>query len=79
MAGLPVVAGDTPEIRRVVEAAAAGVLVDPLDSDDIASALNEMWADEDRRRQMSAKALEAARRYCWEEEAPRLLEIYQSL
>lgn len=79
MAGLPVLAGDTPEIRRVIEDTGAGVLVDPQDPDAIADALRELLADEPRRRHMGAAALRSAHRYCWEQEAPRLLEAYAQL
>ena len=79
MAGLPVVAGDTPEIRRVIEETEAGVLVDPGDPGAIAEAIRELLADEPRRRHMAEAARRAAERYCWEREVPRLLQTYGQL
>ena len=79
MAGLPVVAGDTPEIRRVIEETEAGVLVDPGDPDAIADAIRELLSDEPRRRRMGEAALRSAERYCWEREVPRLLQAYEQL
>lgn len=79
MAGLPVLAGDTPEIRSVIEDTGAGVLVDPADPDAIAAPLRELLTDEPRRRQLGEAAARSARRYCWEREAPRLLEVYAQL
>ena len=79
MAGLPVVAGDTPEIRRVIEETGAGVLVDPGDPEAIAEAIRELLTDLPRRRRMGEAALRSAERYCWEREIPRLLEVYEQL
>lgn len=79
MAGLPVVAGDTPEIRRVIEDTGAGVLVDPTDPGALGAVLEPLLADAERRQALRHAALEGARRYCWEQEAGRLLEIYESL
>ena len=79
MAGLPVLAGDTPEIRRVIEDTGAGALVDPEDPDAIADGIRELLTDEGRRRRMGEAALRSAERYCWEREAPHLLEAYEQL
>lgn len=79
MAGIPVLAGDTPEIRAVIEQTGAGVLVDPLDPGAIGSALESLLAEAPRREALARAARSAARRYCWEQEAPRLLEVYRSL
>ena len=79
MAGLPVVAGDTPEIRRVIEETEAGVLVDPGDPDAIAGAIGDLLADGPRRRRLGEAALRSAERYCWEREVPRLLRVYEQL
>lgn len=79
MAGLPVVAGDTPEIRRVIEETEAGVVVDPADPEAIAEAIRELLTDLPRRRRMGEAALRHAERYCWEREVPRLLQAYEQL
>lgn len=79
MAGLPVLAGDTPEIRRVIEATDAGLIVDPLDSDAITAALAQLLSDPGRRDEYAAAARFAARRNCWEVESQGLLELYARL
>ena len=56
MAGLPVVASDFPEIRRVVEAHDIGLLFDPETPGELAGALGRLIADGDLAR--------AARRQC---------------
>lgn len=79
IAGLPVLAGDTPQIRQVITDTGAGVVADARDPRAIAGALRSLFDDTDLRRQLSTAAQVAARRYCWEQEAPRLLALYASL
>ena len=79
VAGLPVLAGDTPQIRKVIVDTGAGVLTDPRNPAAIAEALRSLYADIEGRSQLAAAARQAAHNYCWEAEAPRLLALYDSL
>jgi len=79
MAGLPVLGGDTPEIRAVLESTGAGLVVDAADVEAIAAALCALRDDGSRRQHLAAAARAAATRYCWEREAPSLLELYAGL
>jgi len=79
MAGLPVLGGDTPEIRATLEATGAGVVVAATDPDAIAAALCALRDDGDRRRELGAAARRAAASHCWECEAPVLVELYAGL
>ncbi|MDP7448879.1 MAG: glycosyltransferase family 4 protein [Candidatus Latescibacteria bacterium] len=79
IAGLPVLAGDTPQIRRVMLDTGAGVVADPENPSAIADSLRGLFADAEGRSQLSVAARSAARRFCWEKEAPRLLALYESL
>jgi glycosyltransferase involved in cell wall biosynthesis len=82
MAGLPVVASDLPEIRRVVTAGdpPVGELFEPSSARSIAAAVRRVVADpelyEARRRQARALALE---RFNWKLEGERLVAIYSEL
>lgn len=78
-AGLPVIGGDTPAIRAVIEATDAGLTVDPFDPLAIAGALTRLVDDDDLRQRCAAAAAAAAESYCWEAEAPRLLAVYEGL
>jgi glycosyltransferase involved in cell wall biosynthesis len=82
MGGLPVIASDLPEIRRVVTMGdpPVGELFDPSSPDAIAGALNAVLDDPDRyaARRFQARAL-AERRLNWEVEERRLLELYDRL
>lgn len=79
MAGLPVLASDFPEMRAVVEDSAAGEVVDPQDMAGIRDRLRALLKDEARRKTYSQAALAAARRYNWEQEAPKLVALYAAL
>lgn len=79
MAGLPVVASDFPEIRRVIETHDVGLLVDPADLDAVISALRRLIDDRDLRARLRANALRAAPQLSWETQVPALLEPYEAL
>ena len=79
MAGVPVLAGDTPEIRNVIEATGAGEVTAPADVDAVGASLRRLIDDEPRRRVYREAALQAAAKYNWELEAPKLVELYDSL
>jgi len=57
----------------------AGVVADPENPSAIADSLRGLFADAEGRSQLSVAARSAARRFCWEKEAPRLLALYESL
>jgi glycosyltransferase involved in cell wall biosynthesis/ubiquinone/menaquinone biosynthesis C-methylase UbiE len=79
MAGVPVVASDFPEIRRIIEEFNAGVLIDPHKPEEIAKGINYLLEDEERRKEMARNAKRASRRYNWQNEEPKLFDIYNSL
>lgn len=79
MAGVPVVASDFPEIRRIIEEFNAGVLIDPHKPEEIARGINYLLEDEVRRKEMARNAKRASRRYNWQHEELKLLDIYNSL
>lgn len=79
-AGVPVVASDFPEIRAVVEAADAGLLVDPLDGDAVAAAVRTLLADDESAAAMGKRGREyVLAHHTWEAQAPILLDLYADL
>ncbi|MDD5583478.1 MAG: glycosyltransferase family 4 protein [Candidatus Omnitrophica bacterium] len=78
-AGVPVVASDFPEIRKVVQEFDAGVLIDPHVPENIARGINTIISNEARRKQMSANAKKASLKYNWENEKSKLVTMYKSL
>lgn len=76
MAGVPVVACDFPEIKRVVEGDHTGLTIDSHDPKQIAEAVNTLLADEKLRKEFSENSKKASGKYNWETEKSRFLQIY---
>lgn len=79
MAGVPVVACDFPEIKRVVEGDKTGICIDSHNPEEIAKAVNQLLSDEMLRNQLSRNSIKASFKYNWENEKLRLYETYSSL
>jgi glycosyltransferase involved in cell wall biosynthesis len=73
--GVPVVAGNRTSLVEVV--GDAGILVDPLDTDAIASGLSQVLGDEDLREELGSRGLERSRLFNWRATAKRTLEVYE--
>jgi glycosyltransferase involved in cell wall biosynthesis len=74
-AGVPVVATSVPAVAEV--AGDAAVLVPPGDVSALADALETLWDDEDRRRELVAAGLERARGYSWEACLEGMVGLYR--
>jgi glycosyltransferase involved in cell wall biosynthesis len=82
MAGLPVVASDLPEIRRVVSEGSppVGELFDPDDPESIASAIHRVLADpEEYKARAKMARLLALRQHNWQAQAHILDRVYERL
>jgi glycosyltransferase involved in cell wall biosynthesis len=77
MAGLPVVASDFPEIRRVVHAHEIGLLFDPETPGALAAALGRMIADKGFRGRLAANARASAWALSWEAQEGALVRLYE--
>jgi glycosyltransferase involved in cell wall biosynthesis len=75
--GTPVVASNISSIPEV--AGSAALLVNPRDTLEIVSALENALDDTDLRADLRTRGLEQASRFTWERSARHLLEIYQGL
>ena len=73
--GVPVIAGNRTSLREVV--GDAGLLVDPLDPQEIAVGLARLLNDSDLQQELRARGLERSRMFNWQETAKRTLEVYQ--
>ena len=79
-AGLPVVASDFPFWRELLEPVGCALFVDPLDPAQIAGAIEELLADEQRASEMGRRGAAAVReRFSWHGEAPKLVALYERL
>ena len=76
-AGLPVVASDLPEIRRVVREHDLGLLVRAGDTSSLAGALTALVESSMLRAQHAAQARQAAPKLSWEQQEYLLLGLYE--
>lgn len=70
MAGTPVLASTTPEIKHIVDMYDVGILSEPDDHDALVEALRTALTDETQRAQWRANAANVLRDYSWEREKP---------
>jgi hypothetical protein len=80
MAGVPVVASDLPGIEKVVADHNVGALAEPDDEEGLADAVGRVCHDDAlRERLLHNVALVRRKRYCWEAQEGRLLDLYDHL
>ena len=78
--GLPVIVSDFPLWRGIVEDARCGLLVDPLNPQSIAEAMQWILDNPVEAEAMGRRGREAAEKhYSWETEAKKLVALYKKL
>ena len=76
--GLPVIASDFPYWRDIIESEQCGLMVDPLDTQAIADAMQWVMDNPDEAAEMGMRGRQAvADRYNWKSERKTLLALYQ--
>ena len=79
-AGIPTVVSDFPAWRQIVEDTGCGLLVNPLDPEDIASAICWLLENPAEAEEMGRRGREASmRRFNWATEKIKLLRLYDRL
>ncbi len=79
-AGLPIIASDFPLWRHLIEDIGCGILVNPLDPQEIAQAIEYLLENPDLAAVMGKKGQAAVRtQYNWEIEAEKLLNLYHKI
>lgn len=78
-AGLPILATDLPEIRRMVHEGEIGLVGDTSSPRKLAALLDDFFSDEQRFATWQARVLVARQWICWEQEEKKLVEIYEAL
>jgi glycosyltransferase involved in cell wall biosynthesis len=74
--GLPVIASRTSSLPEIV--GHAGVLIDPLDVEELARAIVDLLSDEGRRLELREAGLARARQFSWQRAARETLAVYGS-
>ena len=78
MAGIPIVASDFPEIRKVVKKGDVGIVFDPDYPNDFLRVLRELTRSETYEKK-AANIPWAQKMYNWENEEKKLLRLYSQL
>lgn len=78
LAGLPVIATDFPEIRKIVNKYQVGILADES-LDGLVLAINQLVQDSQLRKQYSANALKARKELTWESQEHALVDLYNDI
>lgn len=79
-AGLPLIASDFPLWREIVEGVGCGLLVDPLDPDAIAQAIQWVLDNPEEAEAMGRRGqLAVQERYNWPIEGAKLVRLYERL
>ena len=79
MAGVPVIASDFPDMKKVISEKRIGWTVNPESVTDTAKAINALLQDREAQGAMRRNALEAAKIYNWEEQSKKLLDVYREI
>ena len=79
MAGVPVIASDLPEMRRVVKPFDVGTVVNPSDRPSLVRTLQRCIDDAQQRRRWQANAHRVFEHYSWSIAAKRFSAAYSSL
>jgi glycosyltransferase involved in cell wall biosynthesis len=75
--GTPVVAANVASLPEVI--GAAGILVSPYDTQDLADALGRLLSDPDLRCHLRELGLKQARRFSWTTAAQQTLQVYRQV
>jgi glycosyltransferase involved in cell wall biosynthesis len=79
-AGIPVIASDFPLWRQIVEASGCGLLVNPLNPDEIAEAVEWVFNNPKRAQEMGERGRNAViSQYNWDAEFKKLVCLYEDL
>ncbi|MGG3467861.1 glycosyltransferase family 4 protein [Neobacillus pocheonensis] len=79
-AGIPVIASNFPLWKEIVEESQCGLCVDPLNIQEMAEAILWMHNHPEEAKQLGKNGREAIlKKYSWENEAARLVELYKTL
>lgn len=78
-AGLPILATDLPEIRRLVEGQQIGQVGDTGSPQKLAALIDDFFSNEQRFATWKARVSVVRQLICWEQEEKKLVEIYEAL
>lgn len=79
-AGIPVIASNFPMWKEIIESSDCGVLVNPLDVNEIAEAIDRLAENREQAMAMGKRGREAAKtKYNWAQEEKTLVQFYENI
>ena len=78
-AGLPILASDLPEIRKMVDGQQIGLAGDTRTPEKLAALIDDFFSNDQRFALWKSNLAAARKRICWEEQGKELVEIYEAL
>ncbi|MBI2883518.1 MAG: glycosyltransferase, partial [Candidatus Methylomirabilis oxyfera] len=76
--GIPILANDSPELRRFVGELGVGLNVPMNDDCEIASGIDQLFSDSVLLKKFRIRSEEVGRQFTWEREAEKLRDLYAS-
>jgi glycosyltransferase involved in cell wall biosynthesis len=78
-AGLPIVACDLPELRRVIGDNGIGLIIDAGSPETFARAIDQLLTDRGKLQDLRERVLAVSRSLNWEQESKVLLQVFDGL
>ena len=78
-AGIPVVASNFPELKKVVEGEKIGVVFDPESPEDIATSIRKIIGNNETANEFKMNAINSSRKYNWGNQSRNLQKIYSEM
>jgi glycosyltransferase involved in cell wall biosynthesis len=78
--GIPIIASDLPEMRKIIEETGTGILVDPLNAQEIAERIVYLYENPGVAKEMGENGKKAFQTiYNWEAQSHKLLKVYEEI
>jgi glycosyltransferase involved in cell wall biosynthesis len=78
-AGIPVVAGDLPEVSRIISENKCGIIIPEVSSDKISDAINELLTNPEKLILLRKNAAIASEKLNWETESEIVIKFYEEV
>lgn len=78
-AGIPVIAGDLPEVSKIISEYGCGIIIPEITSEKISEALNELIGDPEKLALLRKNAAIASEKLNWETEREIVIKLYRDV
>jgi len=77
MAGIPIIAGDLPEVASIIRKYETGIVCKSIEPDSIAQCMNRLLNEDCLSKKLKENTEKAAMELCWEMEEERVIALYK--